>query len=363
MNVRNILKGLIVSAVLVGIASCGGSSGYGSGGGGTSMYTYTVGGTITGASGTVTLKLNGGSDMQITGPSAQPFTFAGMIANGSTYNVQVVAANQRCTVANGAGTMGAVNITNVTITCGAQTNEIVIRSASLTGAQEVPPTGATGTGRGGVVVNPTTKEITGGITFTGLTGAPNGAHIHRADGSIVVGLVLAADNATATLPAGTTPATGPVLNNADYAELLAGTLYFNVHTAANIGGEIRGQINIQGGVIAGLAALDGTQEGNASTATGRGSIVVDSATRQILTAYATHNVSGATAAHIHTGALGVSGPPDVVTLTLGTNVVTAPQGATITAQNVTDLNAGNTYFNVHSGTFPNGEIRGPIAVQ
>ena len=58
------------------------------------------------------------------------------------------------------------------IACGAQTTEIVIRSASLTGAQEVPPTGATGTGRGAVIVNPTTKEITGGITFAGLTGAP-----------------------------------------------------------------------------------------------------------------------------------------------------------------------------------------------
>ncbi len=34
-------------------------------------------------------------------------------------------------------------------------------------------------GVGGVVVNPTTRAITGGITFSGLTGAPTGAHIHR----------------------------------------------------------------------------------------------------------------------------------------------------------------------------------------
>src|SRR5712691_11555297 len=146
----------------------------------------------------------------------------------------------------------------------------VIRSASLTGAQEVPPTGATGIGRGAVVVNPVTKEITGGVTFTGLTGAPTGAHIHRANGDIAISLVLAADNATATVPAGATPATGPVLSDADYAELLAGTLYFNVHTTMNSGGEIRGQINIQGGVTAGLAPLNGAQEGTTSTATGQG---------------------------------------------------------------------------------------------
>jgi hypothetical protein len=286
-----------------------------------------------------------------------------MIASGSTYNVQVIAPNQRCTVANGAGTMGAAYVINVTVTCAAQTTQMVIRSAVLDGTQA--GTGALGTGRGAVVVNPTTKEITGGVTFTGLTGAPTVAHIHRANGVPAIDLVLAADNATATVVAGTTPGTGPVLSDADYAELLAGTLYFNVHTGLNGGGEIRGQINAQGGVIAGLAALDGPQEGNASTAIGRGTIVFDSATRGILICYATHNVSGTTVAHIHTGAPGVPGPADVVTLTQGTNVYFASPMTltTLSAQSVTDLNAGNTYFNVHSGTFPLGEIRGQIAVQ
>jgi hypothetical protein len=245
----------------------------------------------------------------------------------------------------------------------------VIRSASLTGAQEVPPTGATGTGRGAVVVDPTTMAITGGITFTGLTGAPTGAHIHRLNTSIVVGLVQAADNATATVPAGT------VLSSADYAELLAGYLYFNVHTVANGGGEIRGQITGTTGVVAGLATLNAAQESatDVSTATGRGTVVVDSTTREVLIAYVTHNVTNDTVAHIHTGAPGVSGPANVVTLTKGTNIYTAPQGATITAQNLTDLSAGNTYFNVHSSNLfcgPNGntscsggEIRGQILIQ
>jgi hypothetical protein len=245
----------------------------------------------------------------------------------------------------------------------------VIRSASLTGAQEVPPTGATGTGRGAVVVNPSTMEITGGVTFTGLTGVPTGAHIHRLNTSIVVGLVRAADNATATVPAGT------VLSSADYAELLAGYLYFNVHTAANGNGEIRGQITGTTGVVAGLATLNGAQENstNTSTATGRGTVVVDSTTREILIGYVTYTVTNETVAHIHTGAPGVSGPANVVTLTLDTvnNIATAPQGAIITAQNLTDLSAGNTYFNVHSSnnncppaaSCAAGEIRGQILIQ
>ena len=359
MDVRNILIGLVVSALLAGIVvSCGGSSGYG-GSGGTSMYTYTVGGTLSGATGSVVLKLNGGSDMTKSNGS---FTFATMVANGSTYNVQVVDASDRCTVTNGAGMMGMTNIMNVAVVCAAQGNETVIRSALLNGAQA--GTMATGIGVGGVVVNPTTKEITGGVTFTGLTGAPTFAHIHRADTNIVVALVLAADNATGTVVAGTTPATGPILSGPDYAELLAGTLYFNVHTTMNSGGEIRGQINIQVGVTAGLAPLNGAQEGTTSTATGQGTIVFDSTTRDILICYVTHNVSGANAAHIHTGALGVSGPANVVTLTAGTNVYTAPSPTTLTTQNVTDLDADNTYFNIHSpAPYTNGEIRGQIVVE
>jgi hypothetical protein len=243
----------------------------------------------------------------------------------------------------------------------------VIRSASLNGAQA--GTTATGTGRGAVVVNPSTMEITGGVTFTGLTGVPTGAHIHRLNTSIVVGLVQAADNATATVPAGT------VLSSADYAELLAGYLYFNVHTAANGNGEIRGQITGTTGVVAGLATLNGAQENstNTSTATGRGTVVVDSTTREILIGYVTYTVTNETVAHIHTGAPGVSGPANVVTLTLDTvnNIATTPQGAIITAQNLTDLSAGNTYFNVHSSnnncppaaSCAAGEIRGQIVIQ
>jgi hypothetical protein len=243
----------------------------------------------------------------------------------------------------------------------------VIRSASLNGAQA--GTTATGTGRGAVVVNPSTMEITGGVTFTGLTGVPTGAHIHRLNTSIVVGLVQAADNATATVPAGT------VLSSADYAELLAGYLYFNVHTAANGNGEIRGQITGTTGVVAGLATLNGAQENstNTSTATGRGTVVVDSTTREILIGYVTYTVTNETVAHIHTGAPGVSGPANVVTLTLDTvnNIATTPQGAFITAQNLTDLSAGNTYFNVHSSnnncppaaSCAAGEIRGQIVIQ
>jgi len=113
INVRNILIGSVLSAVLVGIiVSCGGG-----GGGDAAAPTYTVGGNITGATGTVVLKINGGSDMPMS--TAGAFTFPTGLVAGSTYNVQVAAPNQRCAVTGGAGPVGAANINNVAIACGA----------------------------------------------------------------------------------------------------------------------------------------------------------------------------------------------------------------------------------------------------
>lgn len=359
MNTRSAVLVAVVLGVS-GLASCGGGGGYGGGGGGGGSTTYTVGGTLTGSVGAVTLQLNGGNDQVVSAPGA--FTFSAGIAYLASYSVTVSNSAQNCRVTNGSGTMGLSNITNVTVTC-----TTVVRSAALSGTAQNPPVTTAASGRGAVVVDPTTREITGGMTFSGLVPSAGGHHIHQApagspnlDGPVIIPLDLSPDGLSATVPAGT------VLTAGQYTALLAGELYFNVHTTANPNGEIRGRINTQGGVTAGLAQLTGASEvpANASTATGRGTIVIDSTTREVLVAYVTHNVANSNVAHIHTGAVGVSGPADVLSLLQGTNVFSASSPSTLTLQNATDLNAGRTYFNVHSlPNFPNGEIRGQIAVQ
>jgi hypothetical protein len=356
MNGRILLAGLIASGILVGLDACGGGGGgYGSS---SPAPTYTVGGTISGSA-NVVLRLNGANDLTV--PAVGSFTFPMGLANGTAYSVTVGTAAQPCMVTNGSGTVGATNVTNVAVSC-----TTVVRSALLNGAQENPATTSTATGRGAVVVNPSTKEITGGITFTGLVPAIGGYHVHQApagnptgNGPVIIPLTLAPGGNVATIPAGT------VLTDAQYASFLAGELYFNVHTADNPGGEIRGIINKTGGVTAGLAAMTGANEtpANASTATGRGTIVFDTTTREVLVAYDTHNVVGATVSHIHTGAVGVSGPANVVQFVQGTGVFTAPYPSTLSAQAATDVSAGNTYFNVHSTTYPAGEIRGQVVIQ
>jgi hypothetical protein len=367
-KIRNVLMGPILSVVLIGIASCGGGGG---GDGSTAAVTYTVGGTISGATGTVVLKLNGGSDISMAAPGN--FTFPGL-ATGATYNVQVVAPNQRCTVTNGAGTVAAANIANVTVACAAQAAQMVIRSARLTGAAQNPPVATNASGVGGIIVDPSDPmniKITGGITFSGLTPTLGGHHIHQApignptgDGPVIIGLTLASDGVTAMVPPGTT------LTAPQYTALLAGELYFNVHTAPNSNGEIRGQINLQGGVVAGLGTLNGAQEVPAvtTTATGQGTVLVDAATRTILITYITHDVTNADGAHIHTG-LGpaTTGPVRVGFSNLqtnvfgaGSNLATPPAGSQMTAQDMLDFAINYLYFNVHSTVNGNGggEIRG-----
>ena len=80
---------------------------------------YTVGGTVSGLSGTVVLQDNGGDDLSVGASGG--FTFATGLTGGSAYNVTVKAnpAGQTCSVANGSGTIGSSSNTNVAVTCAA----------------------------------------------------------------------------------------------------------------------------------------------------------------------------------------------------------------------------------------------------
>src|SRR5205085_2471497 len=81
--------------------------------------TFTVGGTVSGLSGTVVLQDNGADNLTVTADG--PFTFATALAPGGAYAVTVKTnpTGQTCTVTNGSGTMGSANVTNVAVSCAA----------------------------------------------------------------------------------------------------------------------------------------------------------------------------------------------------------------------------------------------------
>jgi hypothetical protein len=86
-----------------------------------SAPTFSVGGAISGLSGTVVLENNGGNDLSTSANGA--FAFSTPLAQGAAYNVTVKTnpSGQTCTVTNPSGTVAAANVTNVSVTCVTQT--------------------------------------------------------------------------------------------------------------------------------------------------------------------------------------------------------------------------------------------------
>jgi hypothetical protein len=87
--------------------------------GGDITTTYTIGGTVSGLSGTVTLQNNAGGDLSINSDGA--FTFVSPQGNGSRYAVTVKTnpAGQTCTVSNGSGNVTSADVGNVSVLCAA----------------------------------------------------------------------------------------------------------------------------------------------------------------------------------------------------------------------------------------------------
>ena len=89
---------------------------------------YSVGGTVSGLTGTVVLQDNGGDSLSLSANG--PFTFATPLASGTTYDVRVKSypTGQTCTISSGyGGTIAAANITNVAVSC---MNSTTVSSAS-----------------------------------------------------------------------------------------------------------------------------------------------------------------------------------------------------------------------------------------
>ena len=78
--------------------------------------TFTVGGTVTGLTGTVVLQNNLSDDLSLSADGS--FTFSTSVAKDLDYDVTVKTnpTGQVCTVTNGSGTVTA-DVTNVTVTC------------------------------------------------------------------------------------------------------------------------------------------------------------------------------------------------------------------------------------------------------
>src|SRR6202035_1867737 len=110
--------------------------------------------------------------------------------------------------------------------------------ATLSGKSEVPANSSAATGNADIDYDAATKKLTWKVTYSGLSGPATAAHFHGpAEPGKNGGVAVAIPNAASS------PAEGSAtLTDAQAADLLAGKYYVNIHTAANPGGEIRGQV-------------------------------------------------------------------------------------------------------------------------
>lgn len=224
----------------------------------------------------------------------------------------------------------------------------------LSGDQEVPPNPSIASGgcMGELDQPGTTFTLTCVHNVVGATVT----HIHRAaagsNGPVAFDLGDPATPVTATWT-GMTPA--------DIADLLAGDLYMNIHTAGRPDGEIRGQILSRTVDLVAFTA-EGAQvvppNDSASTATCTADL---DAPATSLAIQCTHDLAGANAAHVHEAPFGENGP---VVFTFPSAASPLAANLPMTPMLVADFAATFLYLDLHTpgGTEedPSDEIRGQI---
>ena len=165
-----------------------------------------------------------------------------------------------------------------------------------------------------------------------------------------------------------------------------GLIYANVHSAGNIGGEVRGQLalNEDANVVSADVEMTGDNEVPPVTTNvaGEATFVYEINLNGepdgigFFASVTNPDAVPITVAHIHCAAEGANGPVIATLLPLDpngrtSNVIRFRGGLVSSALSATDcgttiseviasMNAGNVYVNVHSTDNPSGEVRGQV---
>ena len=243
----------------------------------------------------------------------------------------------------------------------------LLLTARLSGAQEMPAVATTGQGVAAITVNSRRDTIFIQAAFSGLSGPITGAHFHDApagsNAPVSVNLIsmLRGNRLSGFLA-------GAQVTPLRIARLLRGLVYLNVHTAANPGGEIRGQVTVESDeALAGV--LSGAQEVPAvvTNASGLGVFTLSQDQERLKFRVVVAGLNGAiTGAHFHIAGPGANAPVALSLMPFLTGNVLegeiSSQGTNplLTPALRTALVQGGVYINFHTANNPGGEIRAQV---
>lgn len=145
--------------------------------------------------------------------------------------------------------------------------------------------------------------------------------------------------------------------------LMKGNLYLNIHTAENPGGEIRGQVLVKGGLAfysetSGEYLLSPVE----TEAHGTGSFILTS--KGLIYNYSAENIS-IIDLDLHYGAQGETGPlafalTGDLTANTAVGVWLRNMAEGFSAEDMSNLLRGETYLNITSALYTDGEMRGQV---
>jgi len=197
------------------------------------------------------------------------------------------------------------------------------------------------------------------VIAQGLSGNISSAHLHTGASGVAGGVVIDLSSYVSgnTISGTISTGLGPILAN-----LKAGTIYFNIHTAANPNGEIRGQLHMDNSLYFD-ASMNGAQDATTAMGTGVISMKLNTTFDTLSYNVVADNLTGSISSmHIHSGAVGVSGGVLVALNSSSTSnhATGSVVGSNLTPSLIAGLLNGTTYVNIHTAANPNGEIRGQV---
>ncbi len=230
----------------------------------------------------------------------------------------------------------------------------------LSGAFEVPGVLTQALGLASVVVSRSLTRLEYKIVVNGLSGAITGAHFHKGSPTVAGPVAYSLTSSGNVL-------TGSLAVTAGFIDSIAlGLVYVNIHTAANPGGEIRGQLGWTDGPISYDALMDGANENPAVTTNAKGLAIAWSNEALDSLQYAVlYTGLTATNAHFHTGPKGVNGgvlialTPYSIPGIASTNAYVAK--IPWSNDNLNKLLKDSIYANIHTAANAGGEIRGQMS--